>query len=399
MQTQREYILEYVARIDGLLEASLSREVLADNDKVCRHCDKGLWAIWRCRDCSLGVPLCRRCIRDTHRENPLHRIENWNGKFFRPAELWEVGTHILVRHHTGVPLCDNLVIQDQFLEAAEKGKDIAEQESMHMPYESVSPSINHSSAPARPSTRESVDDIYMSKSGVHDDLRDDQFMQYLDELRENGKKKCNEAETQDDWEMEDEIEEDATEVDFPTLNQYLPQEFNAGTRTSTGTTGSSAGSVMGTYIRVVHTNGIHNIAMISCECRGHDVLPCDLLAARLLPASFERIRTLFTAQLLDLFRLCNLELKASAYQFYHLLQRLTCPIAPAEVVNLYREFRRMSRLWRWMKRLKWAGYGGNGRNVSNVTEGQLSVFCPACPQPGINVPDNWKDDPARYALG
>lgn len=24
--------------------------------------------------------------------------------------------------------------------------------------------------------------------------------------------------------------------------------------------------------------------------------------------------------------------------------------------------------------------------------------CPACPQPEINLPDDWKDDPERYAF-
>jgi hypothetical protein len=71
---------------------------------------------------------------------------------------------------------------------------------------------------------------------------------------------------------------------------------------------------------------------------------------------------------------------------------------PASVVNLYREFRRMSRIWRWMKRLKWAGYGNNNKMASDVSPGELSVFCPACPQPGINLPENWKDDHARYSL-
>ena len=113
---------------------------------------------------------------------------------------------------------------------------------------------------------------------------------------------------------------------------------------------------------------------------------------------FKRIKTLFTSQVLDMFRLCNLELKASAYQYYHLLCRLTRPMAPTEVLDLYKEFRRMSRLWRWMKKLKWAGYAGGRKSVSEVKTGELGNFCPACPQPGINIPDNWKDDTARYVL-
>ena len=147
---------------------------------------------------------------------------------------------------------------------------------------------------------------------------------------------------------------------------------------------------------MVHTNGIHHLAMVTCQCQGADRIPLDLVASHLLPTSFTRIRTLFTVQVLDHFRLCNLELKASAYQFYQLIRRITLPMRPAEVVNLYHELRRMSRLWRWMKRLKWAGYGHNQKDPLNPEPGSLANFCPACPQVGINIPENWKDDVNRW---
>ncbi len=152
------------------------------------------------------------------------------------------------------------------------------------------------------------------------------------------------------------------------------------------------------YVRVVHSNGLHHIAMVSCACRNDvsDGLALDLVSIRLIPASFQKIRTLFTAQMLDHFRLCNLELKASAYQFYQLLRRITSPTAPSQVLNLYNELRRMSRLWRWMKRLKWNGFGHSGRNPNTVTPGELAVYCPTCPQPGVNIPDNWQDLPDQW---
>jgi hypothetical protein len=55
----------------------------------------------------------------------------------------------------------------------------------------------------------------------------------------------------------------------------------------------------------------------------------------------------------------------------------------------------MSQIWRWMKRLKWAGYGFPEQKVTEVKKGELAIFCPACLQPGINIPDDWRDDPAR----
>ena len=173
---------------------------------------------------------------------------------------------------------------------------------------------------------------------------------------------------------------------MPIRNQYLPHNLGARDQTQDGN--HSAQHVMGTYVCVVHTNGIHNIAMISCSCQGPDHLANDLIAAWLLLASFERIQTIFMLDVLNYFCLSNLELKATAYQFYHLLQQITNPLEPASVINLYREFRRMTRIWRWMKCLKWAGYGMKKAPMSEVTPSQLSVFCPACPQPGINIPDN-----------
>src|SRR6202789_104718 len=54
-----------------------------------------------------------------------------------------------------------------------------------------------------------------------------------------------------------------------------------------------AAATVGTLHRVVHTNGLHNIAMVSCKCHGTDNLPLDLFAAQLLPASLKRIKRFF----------------------------------------------------------------------------------------------------------
>ena len=73
------------------------------------------------------------------------------------------------------------------------------------------------------------------------------------------------------------------------------------------------------YVQMVHSNGIHHLAMVSCMCHGSHLLPMDLVACQLVPASFVKICTLFSVQLMDAFNLSNLKLKASAYQFYQLL--------------------------------------------------------------------------------
>lgn len=154
------------------------------------------------------------------------------------------------------------------------------------------------------------------------------------------------------------------------------------------------------YVRVIHTNGVHHLGLISCHCRGSSSIPLDLVALQLIPTSFEKIRTVYTSTVLDSFRLSSLELKASAYQYYRLLCRYTEPMAhPVTLTNLYDQFRRMTRLWRWMKKLKWGGFAGhNRRKALEVKSGELANYCPACPQIGINVSPNWHSDQNRYSI-
>jgi len=308
-------------------------------------------------------------MRRSHEENHFHRIQKWNGSFFQPAELWEVGKYILIPHHTGEPICDTLRQWCNLLDSSERSEDVIEQEQLRRTTQTPG-----TPAPARDDTDIDFD--------MHDDREDDKY----DEDRELDGDIGDESDEEEDIYDEEDIEDDQS---------YIPTGTGSGTGSETSFQ-PGLSSTLRSFIRVVHTNGLHNVPMVSCKCQGEDILPLDLFAAHLLPTSFKRIKTLFTAQVLDMFRLCNLELKASAYQYYHLLCRLTRPMAPAEVLNLYKEFRRMSRIWRWMKKLKWAGYAGGKKSVSEVKTGELGNFCPACPQPGINIPDNWKDDTARY---
>ncbi|KAG6873358.1 hypothetical protein C0992_008824, partial [Termitomyces sp. T32_za158] len=150
--------------------------------------------------------------------------------------------------------------------------------------------------------------------------------------------------------------------------------------------------------RIVHTNGVHYISVIACECCGMDVLVEDTIHSQLVPSTFVRTRTYFTTAVLDDFRLTNLECKASAYQYWQKIARITSPIASSgEVDNLYRELRRISRSWRWLKKLKWAGFGHDGtKQPMKPDRGELAIFCPACPQSGVNLPSDWEEDPDQW---
>jgi hypothetical protein len=50
----------------------------------------------------------------------------------------------------------------------------------------------------------------------------------------------------------------------------------------------------------------------------------------------------------------------------------------------------MIREWRYLKMLKRAGRGHDPAGVQATKAGELAVLCPACPQPGINLPEGWE---------
>jgi len=50
-------------------------------------------------------------------------------------------------------------------------------------------------------------------------------------------------------------------------------------------------------------------------------------------------------------------------------------------------------LWRNLKYLKWHGFGHTNAVPG---PGALALFCAACPQPSVNLPNNWKEDPEQY---
>ncbi|EKM49438.1 uncharacterized protein PHACADRAFT_58459, partial [Phanerochaete carnosa HHB-10118-sp] len=45
--------------------------------------------------------------------------------------------------------------------------------------------------------------------------------------------------------------------------------------------------------------------------------------------------------------------------------------------------------WWHLKMLKRAGWGHNPTGSVGTAKGKLAVECPACPTPGVNLPDSW----------
>ena len=166
-------------------------------------------------------------------------------------------------------------------------------------------------------------------------------------------------------------------------------------------------------IVVVDTTGIFHHRVAWCGCNKD--YPLQLFQEGLFPASFNRPKTAFTFRVLDYFYVDAMECKTAAMSFYQKLQRLTDNAFPSRVKvssrlelwqksesemsflqNRYRELMRVSRQWRDLLVRKRFGYGHE--TDKSPGNGDLALFCPACPQPGINIPSDWQTDPDRWVL-
>lgn len=396
-QTQADYMREFVDHAAELLDGLLARENIADDAK-CVEC-LIMRGRWRCRDCTSPQLLCRKCMRATHRDNGLHRIECWTGKFFRPAQLWEVGSYIFIPHCSGRRKCDALSLHVQSLATFQQPKDDAEQTCNIRPEEETPDFDSWESFECNEMGGDEDMDIDSGEgilrggaaaglSQHYQPARDDTEVSLHEERLQRlyglglG---CSAEEVIEDHNV---MEEDITpengtpaaaadhDVPMPSAG-YLPRRDG----------------MDNAYVRIVHTNGIHYIPLVICSCRGVANRDMDLMYAQFVPTSFKRYRTLFTSAVLDDFRITNLECKASAFQYWQKISRSTAAATSvADVDNFVRELRRLSRCWRWLKKLKWAGFGHKEGPLMDCQPGELAIFCPACPQPGVNLSSNWQED-------
>ncbi|KIJ12364.1 hypothetical protein PAXINDRAFT_163929 [Paxillus involutus ATCC 200175] len=135
---------------------------------------------------------------------------------------------------------------------------------------------------------------------------------------------------------------------------------------------------------VLDTNGIHTISLYFCGCKRASSHVQQLLRFSWFPATSTRPRTAAMFRLLKQYHLVSLESKLSAYEFYNALSRLTNNTGLLDVKNRYKAFLRMSREWHHLKMVKCAG---------RSTEAY--IFYTACPQPDINLPDDFRQAPLQ----
>lgn len=167
----------------------------------------------------------------------------------------------------------------------------------------------------------------------------------------------------------------------------------------------------GEAFTVIDLDAIHSISLNFCACGyGTQSRYVQLLRAGLFPVSSEHPRAAITFRTLELFELLSYESKLSAYEYYRTLSRLTDntgmrtpPVSHMNHIPIlaisansshqqdrYASFSRSIRIWRHLKMLKRSGRGHDPAGVVNTQEGDCALRCPACPQPGMNLPKGWE---------
>lgn len=155
---------------------------------------------------------------------------------------------------------------------------------------------------------------------------------------------------------------------------------------------------------------LHKVAWCRCLFEGGRVTSAmQLFQERLFPATHTRPETAFSFDVLDHFWVDMMECKTSNQAFVRKLGRITNPDFPDDspvcscflpfhmpltsIQQLYHQLMYCSRSYRDM--VTRANFGYGHETPQDPAIGGLALFCPACPQPGYNLPDNWRDDPAQ----
>ncbi|KAG1906569.1 uncharacterized protein F5891DRAFT_901580, partial [Suillus fuscotomentosus] len=141
---------------------------------------------------------------------------------------------------------------------------------------------------------------------------------------------------------------------------------------------------------IVHSTGVYSHCVSWCQCPGAEKdRHLHLLKAKLFPASITQPQSAFTFNVLDNFLIDALECKTSAMSFYQKLRCFTNNAFPHTIPDRYHELMRVSRIWRdLVNRIR---FGFAHESDRSPGPGDLALYCPACPQPGINLPSSWKD--------
>ncbi|EJD35679.1 hypothetical protein AURDEDRAFT_46907, partial [Auricularia subglabra TFB-10046 SS5] len=137
-------------------------------------------------------------------------------------------------------------------------------------------------------------------------------------------------------------------------------------------------------------SGIHTIRVYECQCTKSDIV-LQLFHSRLVPATMGNPHTAYTFRLMEHWHLDILQSKKPVYDYWMALTRRTRPDT-AQDLSGYENFMRAGRWWRDLMSILESGQGQNIDQYlpENRYPGSTAIVCVACPEPGFNMEDDWK---------
>jgi len=299
-------------------------------------------------------PQCTLCFRLAHQRDPFHRVEKWNGRYYQKAALWQVGVKLYIGHHG--QRCPQLPVEEAIVTPPNEPVDCLATRWNISRSEVIAKISTALERPDGDVERHVLEDVAVTVG--HSPLRVIQdLMQAIrraetdsNDVERLGQTEAATAETNSpsgqmafgievttndlpppidppeddkDWEDEDDIY-----GIVPRLAPHVPKADKDGN----------------VFVTIVHRDGFHHLPLITCSCSSAP-LDIQVLDHRLYPATYEKVRTLFTFELLDDQRWDNLECKTSYYQYHQKLRRQTHPSYPDLAPNRLVELRRVARQW------------------------------------------------------
>ncbi|KZV59287.1 hypothetical protein PENSPDRAFT_595729 [Peniophora sp. CONT] len=153
--------------------------------------------------------------------------------------------------------------------------------------------------------------------------------------------------------------------------------------------------VQGQPLIIIDATGIHRVRYSLCGCQipgSHDPV-VQLMRARLWPSTAKNPSTVVTFATLRLFHALAIQGKVNMYDFYQGIVRVTEGVVSIKVCTSYKAFLRCVRMFRHLRLAKRAGAAQKINGVYGMECGEAALRCPACPRPGVNLPDDWEDAP------
>ncbi|TEB39680.1 hypothetical protein FA13DRAFT_1784375 [Coprinellus micaceus] len=142
---------------------------------------------------------------------------------------------------------------------------------------------------------------------------------------------------------------------------------------------------------VAHTNGMHQVPVFSCQYDNAPTKDIQLLRSGLYPSTSKNTKMVFSIQLLMHFQLMLVDGHVSVEKYMAILCRLTNYVFPRTVPDQGREITRTWQQYSYVTTLKRHGFSVSSAMLHPPSKGELALFCAVCPQPGVNLPPDWKE--------